>query len=98
MSFAALRFVVARACSAAALSFLGLAVSPAGLFAAQETTGVVTGRVTNEATGDILPNVVVAVDGVSATTDLNGTYRIALPRGPGNSSSPIRDWTSSGWR
>lgn len=53
------------------------------LNAAQETTGVVTGRVTNEATGDVLPNVAVAVEGsgIRASTDLNGAFRLVLPPG-----------------
>ncbi len=51
--------------------------------AAADATGVVTGRVTNEATGDVLPNVVVAVEGSAArvTTDLNGAFRLTLPPG-----------------
>ncbi len=55
------------------------------LRAAQADQGVVIGRVTNEATGDVLPNVVLAVEGggpgASTTTDVNGTFRLALPAG-----------------
>lgn len=44
---------------------------------------VVTGRVTNEATGDVLTNVSLAVEGanVTTTTDLNGVFRLVLPPG-----------------
>jgi TonB-dependent receptor len=49
-----------------------------------DATGVVTGRVTNAATGDILPNVVITVDGsgTRAITDLDGTFRLVVPAGP----------------
>lgn len=55
----------------------------AGARAADSQTGVVTGRVTNEATGDVLNNVSVIVDGTSTrvATDLDGTYRLSLPAG-----------------
>ncbi|MCX6956038.1 MAG: TonB-dependent receptor [Verrucomicrobia bacterium] len=48
-----------------------------------DSPAVVTGRVTNAATGDVLTSVVVAVEGteVRATTDLNGNYRVVLPAG-----------------
>jgi iron complex outermembrane receptor protein len=61
-----------------------LVAAGAGLpVAAADASGVVTGRVTNEATGDVLSNVVVTVEGTNArvTTDLNGTFRVALPSG-----------------
>lgn len=62
----------------------------AGLFAipvlqAAETspTGLITGRVTNVATGDVLSNVVINVVGADsrATTDIDGLFRIAVPSG-----------------
>lgn len=50
---------------------------------AADATAVITGRVTNEATGDVLPNVTVSVDaiGARATTDLDGRYRLTVPAG-----------------
>ncbi len=64
------------------LSF-GLLCAGGWRAAAADATGVVTGRVTNEATGDVLSNVVVAVEGSDArvTTDLNGAFRLTLPPG-----------------
>lgn len=69
-----------RAC---ATFLLGSALCFAAIATAADATGVVTGRVTNEATGDVLPNVVVAVEGSGArvTTDLNGAFRLTLPPG-----------------
>jgi iron complex outermembrane recepter protein len=65
----------------AVFSFVLLAWSP--FAAAAEPTGLVTGRVTNAATGDILPNVAVAIEGteIRAATDLNGMFQLALPPG-----------------
>ncbi|MEY4939877.1 MAG: hypothetical protein RIQ93_1612 [Verrucomicrobiota bacterium] len=61
-------------------AFLALAVIPAF---AQGANGIVTGRVTNVATGDVLRNVSVSVGGtgVSATTNDNGIFRVAVPAG-----------------
>lgn len=66
-----------------ATCLLLLALSTGTWAAAAEATAVVTGRVTNEATGDVLPNVVVAAEGSSTrvTTDLNGQFRLSLPPG-----------------
>lgn len=77
----ALRPVLARSC-APGFAALVLALYPASLRAAEEA-GVITGRVTNIATGDVLANVAVSVDGsaISTATDHNGTFRLALPPG-----------------
>jgi TonB-dependent receptor len=72
----------ARACFALGLSLvLSLLVAPAAL--AAEANAVITGRITNLATGDVLTSVVVGVEGsdLRATTDLNGTYRLPVPAG-----------------
>jgi TonB-dependent receptor len=52
-------------------------------FAAEVATGVVTGRITNQATGDVLVNAVVSVDGTDAraVADIDGRYRLNLPAG-----------------
>jgi iron complex outermembrane recepter protein len=76
--------------------FCGVRALSAGLFfcllvvagrpvLAADYAGVVTGRVTNEATGDVLPNVVVAVAGTDlrVTTDLDGRFRVVLPAATG---------------
>lgn len=54
-----------------------------GARAADNQSGVVIGRITNEATGDVLNNVTIIVDGTSTriATDLDGTYRLNLPAG-----------------
>ncbi len=50
---------------------------------ANAQSAFVTGRVSNPATGDFLPNVVVAVEGAATqvTTDLDGRYRLPVPAG-----------------
>lgn len=59
-----------------------LTLLSASMVSAAETA-FVTGRISNAATGDYLSNVVVAVEGGGAqvTTDLDGSYRIAVPPG-----------------
>lgn len=50
--------------------------------ASGDTSGIITGRVTNESTGDVLTHV-VTVEGAAAstTTDRNGMFRLTLPAG-----------------
>ena len=62
--------------------FLGLFL-PLARSAAAEPSAVITGRITNLATGDVLTSVVVSVEGIElrAVTDLNGTYRLSVPGG-----------------
>ncbi|MBI5766269.1 MAG: TonB-dependent receptor [Verrucomicrobia bacterium] len=64
-------------------ALLFLLVLSAAHGADSTATGVVTGKATNVATGDVLPNVVVSIDGTNnqVTTDLEGTYRITVPNG-----------------
>lgn len=58
-------------------------ILPWSLARAAEGTATVTGRVTNVATGDVLRNVTVTVEGTATqvATDADGTYRITLPAG-----------------
>lgn len=53
-------------------------------FAADTASGVITGRITNQATGDVLPNAVVSVEGTElrALADLDGRYQLGTPAGP----------------
>jgi iron complex outermembrane receptor protein len=53
---------------------------------AAEATAVITGRVVNIATGDVLTSVAIAVEGTEqrTTSDLNGQYRLVVPAGPVN--------------
>ena len=62
----------------------GLFATASLLAAAADPSGLVTGRITNVATGDVLSNVVVDLAGTDAraTTDLDGNFRIAVPPGP----------------
>ncbi len=48
-----------------------------------ESSGVITGRITNQATGDVLTSVVVGIEGtdVRTTTDRDGSYRLVVPAG-----------------
>lgn len=68
-----------RAIVAFCLSFL----LPLAHSAAADATAVVTGRITNVATGDVLTSVVVAVEGTDlrTTTDRDGNYRLPVPAG-----------------
>ena len=56
----------------------------ATLHAQSARTGVVTGQVINQNTGDVLSSAFVGAAGssVTVTTDNNGAYRIVLPEGP----------------
>ena len=56
----------------------------AGLAGAEAPPGFATGRVTNQATGDVLANAVVTVEGTElrALTDVDGRYQLSLPPGP----------------
>jgi TonB-dependent receptor len=62
---------------------LGLFAAPALRAADSAPPGFVTGRVTNDATGDMLSSAVVAVAGTDnrTTTDLDGFFRLAVPPG-----------------
>lgn len=53
------------------------------LFAQGAGTGIVSGLVTNQATGDLLPGALVTVEGtgVSVAAERGGTYRLSLPEG-----------------
>ena len=48
-----------------------------------EASAVITGRITNQATGDVLTSVVVGIDGtdIRTSTDRDGTYRLIAPAG-----------------
>ena len=63
-----------------------LCVFLAGPLAAQTSarTGVVTGQVINQNTGDVLTSAFVGAAGASLmeATDNNGMYRLVLPEGP----------------
>lgn len=50
---------------------------------AQSGNGMVTGIVSNEATGDLLPGAVVQIEGaaISTVAERGGTYRLSLPPG-----------------
>lgn len=63
--------------------WLALLISAAVPAAFAAEAGVVTGRITNEATGDVLANVAVAVEGgaLRDSTDVNGGFRLTLPAG-----------------
>lgn len=54
-----------------------------GLPAQSARHGTVTGLVSNQATGDLLPGAVIAVEGkgVSATTERGGGFTLSLPEG-----------------
>lgn len=71
-----------RALCALGLSLVLPLLGPA-LATGAEATAVITGRVTNLATGDVLTSVVVGLEGseLRATTDVNGTYRLVVPAG-----------------
>ncbi|MFM9081167.1 MAG: carboxypeptidase-like regulatory domain-containing protein [Opitutaceae bacterium] len=60
---------------------LALAV---GAHAQSARTGIVTGQVINQNTGDVLTSAFVGVAGASVTetTDNNGMFRLVLPEGP----------------
>lgn len=53
------------------------------MFAQRPNDGAVTGVVSNQATGALLPGAVVAVEGsaVSATTERGGSFNLSLPAG-----------------
>src|SRR5688572_13336400 len=55
-----------------------------GAFGAENTRlGTVTGSITNQATGDLLPGALIAVEGTSTstTTERGGGYTLSLPEG-----------------
>ena len=56
----------------------------ASVHAQSARTGVVTGQVINQNTGDVLTSAFVGVAGssISVTTDNNGMFRLVLPEGP----------------
>ena len=68
----------------AAVIALFLFCTPLLRAAAADTTGIVSGRITNLATGDVLTRVAITVEGtgLSTTSDLDGSYRLVLPAGP----------------
>src|SRR5687767_3400319 len=69
--------VVARLCL-----LLTLAVT-ASIFAQAGGSGTVTGTVSNQATGDLLPGALITVEGsgITATAERGGSYNIVLPEG-----------------
>lgn len=71
-----------RALIALGLSFVLPFFLPARA-AGAEPTAVITGRVTNVSTGDVLTSVVVGLEGtdVRTTTDRDGHYRLPVPAG-----------------
>ena len=81
MKSTAARSLAAQAHSLVAVFLFVLSFPSGGLHAAAETSGVITGRVTNGATGDVLPSAVVSVEGSGATTstDTNGAVMFSLP-------------------
>ncbi len=72
--------LLARACVALGLL---LPFFLRGSASAADAPAVVTGRVTNLSTGDVLTSVVVALEGtdVRTTTDRDGHYRLPVPAG-----------------
>jgi TonB-dependent receptor len=60
-----------------------LFVVAGALFAQGVRTGTVTGTVSNQATGDLLPGALVTVEGTSLSTvaERGGTFRLAVPEG-----------------
>lgn len=65
------------------LCSLVLAFFSCQLFAQQGAVGTVTGRVSNQATKDLLPGAIVAVEdtNLSTTSGRDGTFRIEVPAG-----------------
>jgi TonB-dependent receptor len=66
--------------------FVVLAFATVSTLCAQtsDRTGIVTGQVVNQNTGDVLGSAFVRADGldVSTTADASGHYRLVLPAGP----------------
>lgn len=62
-------------------AFLALLVAP--LFAQTGRTGTVTGTISNQATGDLLPGALITVEGtgITATAERGGTFNLAVPEG-----------------
>jgi len=60
-----------------------LAWCVAPLLAQAGRTGTVSGSVSNQATGDLLPGAQIVVEGtgITATAERGGTYRLAVPEG-----------------
>src|SRR5690348_7383831 len=75
---ARLRRFFPSSCAAAILLFTS------GLFAQHAGDGVVTGVVSNKATGDLLAGATVMVDGsnVSTNSERGGDFTLQLPSGP----------------
>jgi TonB-dependent receptor len=66
------------------LAWLGLAMAPAHpLVSAEETSGTVSGRVSNQATGYFLAGASVSVEGtnIATVTEHGGNYRLSVPAG-----------------
>ena len=63
-------------------AFLFLAVT-ASLFAQGTRNGTITGTISNQATGDLLPGALITVEGtgMTAVAERGGTYRITVPDG-----------------
>ena len=63
-------------------AFWFLAVT-ASLFAQGSRNGTVTGTISNQATGDLLPGALITVEGtgITATAERGGTYSLAVPDG-----------------
>jgi TonB-dependent receptor len=62
-------------------AFFALLVAP--LFAQTGRTGTVTGTISNQATGDLLPGALITVEGtgITATAERGGTFNLAVPEG-----------------
>jgi iron complex outermembrane receptor protein len=60
-----------------------LAMWVAPLIAQAGRTGTVTGTISNQATGDLLPGALITVEGtgITATTERGGTFNLAVPEG-----------------
>src|SRR5687768_11063306 len=66
-----------RCCTFAVLAFA------TSVFAQGARNGTVTGTVSNQATGDLLPGALITVEGtgITATAERGGTYSVTLPEG-----------------
>src|SRR5262245_41742224 len=68
---------------AIALTYGHATDSAGGSLAQSEPAAVVSGRITNQATGNALPGALVQVEGtmLSTVTDRGGVYSLSVPRG-----------------
>ncbi len=76
-------FSLVRRARRAVTALLTLVAALAAGGATASRPGTLTGRVSNQATGDLLAGAAIVVDGagVSTTTERGGTYTLSLPEG-----------------